>query len=474
MKWPTIASTRLVLLVAVGLPVVALFWRAVALSFWNDPVLVCLSDGRQILSIPLPRDRVEEASGFGRHLLADGEVRSLPDSDISWIRPVSGIWTIRTEDGPVRLGRIVAVVQGPFDTLRAGDLDGAVERMREGRRADREALLGAVRSAEDATEFASAMRRWDLFRKADARAGFLLSSGSGDTVFLAASSVRRMTKSGVDWWARSRDRIVEVADVLAGPPDAWGLGGLKLALVGTFLLIVMSGSIGGTLALLAALLLNERLRDGRWARVVRRSSEWLAAVPGVVWGVVGYGFLVSVVGREIDRFSGGGLRWGTGGLLWASATLGILAAPLSLRRALAALEAVPRQWRLIARSCGATRWQVLRMVVLPAAWPGLAGAWLAAFARAAGETAPLLLVGAVHSVGGDLFETGIGLPDLSGGFPHLGVLACDPPWPSIEAELGHPVAHLSLLVLSCMCIGFELLAGTFDRRSRAVPRGEIS
>jgi hypothetical protein len=63
---------------------------------------------------------------------------------------------------------------------------------------------------------------------------------------------------------------------------------------------------------------------------------------------------------------------------------------------------------------------------------------------------------------------------LSGGFLHLGALACDPIWPDVESAMGHPTAHLALLVLTFFCIGFELLATGFLRRDRLADRNEFA
>jgi len=103
-------------------------------------------------------------------------------------------------------------------------------------------------------------------------------------------------------------------------------------------------------------------------------------------------------------------------------------------------------------------WQVLRWIILPASARGLAGAWFSGLARAAGETAPLIMVGAARALGGDVLDPMLRWPSLSGGFLHLGVLACDPPWPPLEAELGHPLAFLSLSVLALLCLGLEFVS----------------
>lgn len=466
------ACARVLLWILVAIPAALLLARTVALARPEVPGVAILRDGRQILSIPLEQDALERESGERRHLLADGSVRVFAAAEIVGRRDAPDAWIVRTEDAPPRMGWIRALVVGVSDTVRGADLERRLARLREGRRADRERLVQAVRASRGGEGFALAMERWNLFRREDDRVGVLLEDGEGGVSFVRLSSVREFSRAPQGpvryalAWAGNLGRIV------SDTPDAWGVGGLREVFVATVVLVVLSGCIGGTLAILAALLLNERLRSGRWALVVRRSSEWLAAVPGVVWGAVGFGFLVSVVGTQIDHLLGGGLRWATGGLLWASLTLGILAVPLSLKRALDSLDAVPRQWRLVARSCGATRWQVLRMVVFPVAWPSLLGAWFSAFARAAGETAPLMLVGALHSVSGDVFGSGAQFPSLSGGFPHLGVLACDPPWPPIEAELGHPAAFLSLLSLSLLCVVFELAASMFLAKGRRAIESE--
>jgi len=145
--------------------------------------------------------------------------------------------------------------------------------------------------------------------------------------------------------------------------------------------------------------------------------------------------------------------------------LGALAAPIVMALALEELDRIPARWKDIAWSCGATRLQVVHRVILPSCWKGLVAAVLSGMARAAGETAPLLLTGAVHAFGG-LSLGGEGfLAKLAGGFLHPGVLALDSPWLGSDLERGQPFVALMLLLLALLCIGLDLAASRLRHRA---------
>jgi ABC-type phosphate transport system permease subunit len=353
---------------------------------------------------------------------------------------------------------LAGVVSDAGDTLSGAAARSALEEMPTRLRGDRNRLVRQVRTAGDQAEFAEAMRRWQLFESEDRRVSALFSDLDGTLRPVRLSSIReasRAPKGVVDGIWQILPRL---GSLLWRSPDAWDGGGLRPVVVGTLVLIFLSGLVGGLPALLAALQLADRGDPGLRARWVRRSSEWFAAVPGVVWGTIGAGVLVGWFGPHLDRILSAGVRWGSGGMLWGAVTLGALSAPVTLARAMSALDRVPRASREIARSCGATRWQVLYWIILPGSARGLAGAWFSGLARAAGETAPLFMVGAARALGGDVLDPALRWPSLSGGFLHLGVLACDPPWPPLETELGHPLAFLSLSVLALFCIALEYAA----------------
>lgn len=462
----------LFLLALVGAPAVLLLWRAAALLWPVAPVVLHLSDGRQILSLPLPRGEEEIVPDVRRVLGADGRLAEIPVGKIASVVVVPEVWTVRTDDGALRLGRFAGIALPDGDTLRGEDIDERIGAVRGELRRDRAARHAELVHAAE-PDRAVARERWEHSERLDVRTGLLLRDEAGVVSSVRFSSVREMFRVPAGTMECAAIWLERIMAALADDPDRRGGSGLGPAFASTVALIALAGTLGGLLAVLAALLLNEWLRPGRWARVVRRTSGWLAAVPGVVWGAVGYGLLVKGFGGWWDAQTGIPGRWSEGGLFAGALTLGILAAPLSMVRALHVLDAVPRSWRSLARSCGATRWQVLHLVVLPAAWPGLLGAWLSAFARAAGETAPLLLVGALYSSHHSAGTAVEGL-SLAGAFSHLGVMACDPNWPAVEAALGYPVAHLSLLVLTALCVGFELLATGFLDRRLAVPREDAS
>ena len=457
------------LVVLLALPLLVLVGNTAKLLWPLSPNLVRMEDGSEILAVPLPRDHLELDGGRMRVLLADGSVRVLPAMPVGIVVDTLA-WVVRRDDGPLLLGRLRGVVSDEGDTVAGSAARSALEKMPAQLRTDRNRLVRLVRGAGESGEFSDAMRRWTLFEAEDRRIEALFSDLDGSVRAVRLSSVREVSRapSGVldgIWQCSAR-----LGSSLSRSPDAWDGGGLRPVVAGTLALILLSGLVGGLPALLAALQLADRGDPGWRARWVRRFSEWFAAVPGVVWGTIGAGLLVAGLGARIDRILSDGVRWGGGGMLWGAMTLGALSAPVTLARALSALDRVPRASREIARSCGATRWQVLRRITLPSSARGLAGAWFSGLARAAGETAPLLMVGAARALGGDVLDPTVRWPSLSGGFLHLGVLACDPPWPPLEAELGHPLAFLSLSLLALLCLALEFVAvRLLARRETAVP-----
>jgi phosphate transport system permease protein len=147
------------------------------------------------------------------------------------------------------------------------------------------------------------------------------------------------------------------------------------------------------LGVFAAIYMVEYAGRGRLARLIRAAVNNLAGVPSIVFGLFGLGFFVLFIGRNIDRLTGSGLLFGQPAMLWAAATLAVLVLPVVIVSAGEALIAVPGSLREAAFALGATRWQVVRRVVLPQAWPGILTGAILSVSRGAGETAPILFTG---------------------------------------------------------------------------------
>jgi phosphate transport system permease protein len=165
--------------------------------------------------------------------------------------------------------------------------------------------------------------------------------------------------------------------------------GVRQGLIGSLILIGFVAVIAVPLGIAAAVYLQEYARDTRINRSLISNIRNLAGVPSIVYGILGVavfaGTLRSATGPEVS-----GLSYVTGGL-----TLAVLVMPFMIIITMEALRTVPRGIREAAYGVGATRWEVVRSHVLPYAAPGVFTGAILALARAFGETAPLLLVGAV-------------------------------------------------------------------------------
>ena len=140
---------------------------------------------------------------------------------------------------------------------------------------------------------------------------------------------------------------------------------------------------------------------GIFVRGVRIAVNNLAGVPSIVFGAFGVGFFIYFAGGTIDRLffpdyvASKVPFFGTGGILWASLTLALMTVPVVVVATEEALASVPRAVREGSLACGASKWQTIQRIVIPASAPGLLTGLILAMARGAGEVAPLMLVGVV-------------------------------------------------------------------------------
>jgi phosphate transport system permease protein len=186
--------------------------------------------------------------------------------------------------------------------------------------------------------------------------------------------------------------------------------------------------------------------------------------------VFGLGFFVYVVGGAVDRAVFPERlpmpTFGTGGLLWASLTLALLTVPVVIVAAEEALAAVPRSVREASLALGATRFQTVRRVVLPAAAPGIMTGFILAMARGAGEVAPLMLTGVVK-LAPDLPVDGV-FPyiHLERKFMHLGFHIYDVGFQSPNIEAAKPMVYTTTLLLLAIVVALNVAAIVVRARLR--------
>lgn len=171
-------------------------------------------------------------------------------------------------------------------------------------------------------------------------------------------------------------------EFLTEPPrSGMTLGGIYPAIIGTLLVTLVTISFAVPLGVGAAIYLNEYAVQSKFTRLLRMALRNLAGVPSIVFGLFGMAVFVKYFGFGPS-------------VLAAGLTLGLLILPVTVTAAEEALLTVPRSFREGSFALGATRWQMVRTVVLPRALPGILTGTVLGLARAAGETAPILATGA--------------------------------------------------------------------------------
>jgi phosphate transport system permease protein len=230
---------------------------------------------------------------------------------------------------------------------------------------------------------------------------------------------------------------------LTRPPEmGMAGGGIFPAIFGTFALVVLMTIAVIPLGVATAIYMHEYApKRSRIVQIVRLAIQNLAGVPAIVFGLFGLGFFIEFVGRGIDKaFFGGTLIYGQPAIIWASLTLALLTMPTVVVATEEALRAIPQSYREVAYSLGATRWQMIRRVVLPQAVGGILTGGILAVSRGSGEVAPVMFTGAAYF-----------LPDLptrlNSQFMELGYHVYVMTTQSPDVEATKPILYATVLVL---------------------------
>jgi phosphate transport system permease protein len=244
--------------------------------------------------------------------------------------------------------------------------------------------------------------------------------------------------------------IVSGADAISleflteAPSQAGKAGGILPAIVGTFYLMLGTVVVALPLGVMAGIYLTEYARDNWFTRAINLAIVNLAGVPSIVYGLFGLGVFVLLFHFGMS-------------LLSASLTLACQALAMTVTTSREAILAVPREYREGSLAVGATRWQTIRHLVLPQALPGIITGAVLAMSRAAGETAPILVVGAAFLLPGlpqSPFDQFMALPY------HLYTVAAHVP--------GMPKSTMwgVALVLLVVVLSFNILATVIRVRAR--------
>jgi phosphate transport system permease protein len=246
------------------------------------------------------------------------------------------------------------------------------------------------------------------------------------------------------------------------PREANTEGGIFPAIFGTVMMVLLMSVLVTPLGVIAAVYLREYARQGPLVRLVRIAVNNLAGVPSIVYGVFGLGFFVYFIGGNLDQlFFQEALpapTFGTPGLLWASLTLALLTVPVVVVSTEEGLTRIPRSLREGSLALGATKAETLFKVILPVASPSILTGVILAIARAAGEVAPLMLVGVVKLAPTLPLDGNFPFLHLERKFMHLGFHIYDVGFQSPNVEAARPLVYSTALLLVLIIIVLNLTA----------------
>jgi len=254
------------------------------------------------------------------------------------------------------------------------------------------------------------------------------------------------------------------------PREANTEGGVFPAIFGTVVMVLVMSVLVTPLGIIAAVYLREYAKEGPLVRIIHISVYNLAGVPSIVYGVFGLGFFVYFLGGSLDQlFYPEALpapTFGTPGLLWSSLTLALLTLPVVIVSTEEGLARIPSSIREGSLALGATKAETLWRTILPMASPAMMTGLILAVARAAGEVAPLMLVGVVKLAPSLPVDGNSPFLHLDRKFMHLGFHIYDVGFQSPNVEAARPLVYATALLLVIVIIMLNITSITIRNHLR--------
>ena len=500
-----------------------------ATVFWAPPVPVAqLDDGRTLIG-QLAQRRIRAGSPadqpkYERQYQVG--LRELNGNSYLWVDeakikaetfPADILGLERVENGPAFVrpqslrrsdGQVVAIAEPAFEVAfqaevaaasavreklieitrhRIGDVNSEMDEARVALRRAEDLKLAAeitdrrrqIAGLEE--RFATLQAEAKKVVEGGAVASLVSKDSAGREVIVPLTQViRGWFPNRLDTWGRVQLFFSRLGEfVFHEPREANTEGGLMPAIFGTLVMTVFMSLMVTPFGVITAIYLREYAQNGPVLRIVRISVNNLAGVPSIVFGVFGLGFFVYVLGGSIDQlFFADQLKYnnntpvfGTGGLLWCSLTLALMTLPVVIVATEEALAAVPRGMREASLATGASKWQTIRDILLPASAPGILTGVILAMARGAGEVAPLMLVGVVKLAPTLPFDGTAPFLHMDRKFMHLGFHVYDLGFQSPDSDAARPMVFATTLLLIILVVCLNIGAIWIRNRLRARFKG---
>ena len=449
--------------------------------FWPAEVIVfdyrAQSEPHRVTNPPAPRDvvvfeRTEggKAYGFLVGIVQNGTPLSGSPAWLDVLGRIDRAADLRAEIAALKASEIDAIDR-ELQRLRLERSRRALEGV--GQVDDSEAREAELRSARQAAHVRLAERVAAL-----ARDEVIIRLMDGRRVTLELGTILRA------WQPNRMDLTAKLGHFLESlwmflsdaPREANTEGGVFPALFGTVLMVLIMSVLVTPCGVVVALYLREYARQGNLVRLIRIVVNNLAGVPSIVYGVFGLGFFVYVLGGALDSLfyaeASPVPTFGTPGLLWACLTLALLTVPTVIVATDEGLARIPRAVREGSLALGATKAETIMKVVLPMASPSILTGVILAVARAAGEVAPLMLVGVVKLAPALPLDGEFPYIHLERKFMHLGFHIYDLGFQSPDAAAAAPLvfatAALLVLIVVVLNLSAMLLRSRLEARYRYV------
>jgi phosphate transport system permease protein len=247
----------------------------------------------------------------------------------------------------------------------------------------------------------------------------------------------------------------------AFPENGMMEGGIFPAIYGTALLVLIMSIAAVPFGTITAIYLTEYASEKSvLAQTIRFAVRTLATVPSIIFGLFGLGFFIKFVGSGMDDFFlGGTLKWGQPNILWASLTMALLTLPVVIVSVEEAIRTVPRELREASLALGATKWETIRMIVIPGSRSGILTGTILAVSRGAGEVAPILFTGAAYYLA--TLPTSVSDQFMNLGY-HIYIMSTQ----SSNVDETLPIQFATTLVLLMLTFMLNLIAVVIRARLR--------